>query len=127
MNQNRLVWGVAIFLLVILYVAYTVHYSVNNLYSDDWTIVRFINAALHHHLTLDQLWSVRGGGGNRLLIPYLVIVGVGYATNDNTRFMVVINAVLFSATYLIVLVLLRSYLRRSLTVISVLATGLIWF
>ena len=38
-----------------------------------------------------------------------------------------INAGVYSATYLIILVLLRSYLRRSLTVISVLATGLIWF
>ena len=114
-------------LLVALYLAYTIHDSVNNLYSDDWTIVGFINAAQHHHLTLDQLWSTKGGGENRVLFPYLVIVGVGLATNDNTRFMVVINAVVFSATYLIVLLLLRSYLRRPLTVIAVLATGLVWF
>jgi hypothetical protein len=115
---------------VALYLAYTVHDSVNNLYSDDWTIVTFINAALHHHLTLDQLWTTQngqGGGENRVLFPYLAIIGVGLATNDNTRFMVVINAAVFSATYLIILVLLRSYLQRSLTVISVLATGLIWF
>ena len=77
MNQNRFVYGGAVFLLVISYVAYTVHYSVNNLYSDDWTIVGYIDAALHHHLTLDQMWSTRGGGENRVLIPYLVIVGVG--------------------------------------------------
>jgi hypothetical protein len=126
-NRNRFVWGGAVVVLVALYLAFTIHDSVNNLYQDDWVIVTFINAALHHHLTLGQLWSDRGGGGNRIFFPYLVVTEVGLATNDNTRFMVVINAVAFSATYLIVLVLLRSYLRRSLTVISVLATGLIWF
>ena len=126
-DRNRFAWGGAVFVLVALYLAFTIHDSVNNLYSDDWTIVGFINSALHHHLTLDDMWSTRGGGENRVLFPYLAIVGVGLATNDNTRIMVVINAVVFSVTYLIVLVLLRAYLRRSLTVVLVLVTGLIWF
>jgi hypothetical protein len=126
-NQNHFVWGGAAFLLVALYVAYTVHDSVNTLYADDWTTVRFIDAARHHHLTLDQLWSTSAGGQNRLFFPLLVIVGVGLATNDNTRVMVEVSAVAFSGSYLIVLLLLRSYLRRSLSVISVLVTGLVWF
>jgi hypothetical protein len=126
-NRNRFVsWG-AVCLLVALYLLYTVHDSVNNLYSDDWIIVKFIDAELHHHLMLDQLWSSQGAGGNRLFFPYLFVVGVGLATNENTRVMVVINAVVFSATYVIFLLLLRTYLRRRLTVISVAATGLIWF
>ena len=105
-NRNRFVWGGAVFLLVALYLAFTIHDSVNNLYEDDWTIVTFVNAALHHHLTLDQMWSTRGGGENRLLFPYLVIVGVDApATNENTRYMVAINAVVWSGTYVLVLVL----------------------
>jgi hypothetical protein len=79
--------GGAVFLLVALYLAYTIHDSVNNLYSDDWTIVTFINAALHHHLTLDQLWTTqngRGGGENRVLFPYLVIVSSGIVASRPT-------------------------------------------
>jgi hypothetical protein len=126
-NQSRFVWGGAVVLLVALYLVFTIHDSVNKLYEDDWLIVRFIHDARQHHLTLGELWSDKGGGGNRIFIPYLVGTGVGLATNDNTRVMVVINAIAFSASYLILLVLLRSYLRWSLTVVSVLATGLIWF
>jgi hypothetical protein len=108
-------------------VVYVIHDSVNNLYSDDWTIVGFLHAALHHHFSLNDLWSTKGGGENRVLFPYLAIVGVGLLTNDDTRAMVVIDAIVWSGTYLIVLALLRSYLRRPLTVIAVVTTGLVWF
>ena len=126
-NRNRFVWRGGVLLLVALYLAFTIHDSVINLYEDDWLVVRLINGALHHHLTLGEFWSDKGTAGNRLFFPFLIVTGVGLATNDNTRVMVVVNAVAFSASYLIVLLLLRSYLRRALTLVSVLTTGLIWF
>ena len=52
---------------------------------------------------------------------------MGLLSDDNARVMVLLSALSFSAAFLIYLNLLHSYLRRSLTLCSVLATGVVWF
>ena len=111
--------------LIALYLGYVSHYSVNAIYWDDWTVVPLIHAALHGHLTFGALWVQHGE--NRMLIPNLIMVGVGAVTHDNTTVIVLLSAAVLIASYVVFLALLHSYLLRPVTVVSVLSTGLIWF
>ena len=117
--------GVAAGAIVALYFAFVLHYSVNDIYWDDWSVVPLIHAALHGHLTFSTLWAQYSE--ERIIVPNLIVVGVGAATHDDTRVTVLLSAVALIAGYLFFLSLLHSYLRRQLTLLPVLSVGLIWF
>jgi hypothetical protein len=110
---------------VALYLAFVLRYSVNDIYWDDWSVVPLIHAALHGHLTFSALWAQYSE--ERIIVPNLIVVGVGAVTHDDTRVTVLLSAVALIGSYLFFLSLLHSYLRRQLTLLPVLSVGLIWF
>ena len=108
-----------------LYLFYVLHYSVNVPWGfDDWEIVPFVDAANHGHLSMGALWQQYGD--RRLVVGRLILVAFGVLDNLNERHVVMFTAILFVASYVLFLVLLRGYLTR-LTCPSVLVVGVVWF
>lgn len=107
------------------YLLFVAYFAVNAPYEDDWSTVPLINSALHGGLSFAQLWALHDE--NRMLVPNLVFVASGVATHQDLRTLVTLSAFIFIATFVLLLILFRSYLGRSLTAISVLAVGLVWF
>jgi hypothetical protein len=108
-----------------LYMLFVVHYSVNVPLEDDWTIVPLIHSAIHGRLTFGALWALHDE--NRILIPNLIFVAVGVFAHDNLRVLVVLSGVIFIASFLGLLVLVRSYQKRRMTPLLVLVLGVVWF
>jgi len=90
--------GVAAGALVALYLAFVLRYSVNDIYWDDWSVVPLIHAALHGHLTFSALWAQYSE--ERIIVPNLIVVGVGAVTHDDTRVTVLLSAVALIGSYL---------------------------
>ena len=111
--------------LSVLYLTFVLHYSVNGLLLDDWGFVHLVDASIHGHLTLTELWTQHNE--NRMFVPNAILVALAVATHDNTRTAMVISALLFIASYVLFLVCLANYLGRRLSVLPVVATGVIWF
>ncbi len=108
-----------------LYLFYVLHYSVNVPWGfDDWEIVPLVDAANHGHLSMGALWQQYGD--RRLVVGRLILVAFGVLDNLNERHVVMFTAILFVASYVLFLVLLRGYLTR-LTCPSVLVVGVVWF
>jgi hypothetical protein len=109
----------------VLYLVYVLHYSVNVPWGfDDWEIVPLVDAANHGHLSMGSLWQQYGD--RRLVVGRLILVAFGVLDNLNERHVVMFTAILFVASYILFLVLLRDYLKR-LTCPSVLVVGVVWF
>ena len=103
-----------------LYLAVVVHYSVDELFTDEWDVVPMVHAALHGQLTLSTLWAQHGE--NRMLVPNVGFVALGVATHDNPRADVALSWVVNIASFGVFLALCRSsLLRRPLTAPFVLA------
>ena len=116
---------VAVCGLSTLYLSFVILYSVNALLLDDWGFVHLVHAAIHGHLTLTALWAQHNE--NRMFVPNTILVALAVATHDNTRTVMIISALLFIASYVLFLVSLANYLGRRLSVLPVVATGVIWF
>ena len=97
----------------------------NTLFDDDWSVVPLIHAAIHGHLSFGSLWAQHNE--NRVLVPNLVLVTVGVLSRDDVRTALLLGAVLFAATFFLLLDLYRSYSGRAFGLVSVLALGLVWF
>jgi hypothetical protein len=108
----------------LLYLLYVIHYSVNVPNLDDWFVVPIVDAALHGHLTLGALWGQYGD--RRLFLPYLIFVGFGFIDHLNEKAIIIFNATLFIGSYVLLLFLVRSYVRRRLTP-ACFFLGVVWF
>ena len=109
-----------------LYLLFVIHYSVDELYADEWQVVPLIHAALHDHFSLSAFWAQ--DGENRMLVLNVAIVVLGVATHDNPRADVVASALINIAAFGAVPALCRSSLLRSgITATFVLVTGVVWF
>jgi hypothetical protein len=111
--------------LAALYLVFVVHFSVNELARDDWTVVPLIHAQLHGRLTWSQLWKRHNE--NRMLVPNLIFVMVGVLTYDNAQVLMFMSALLFIGTFVLLLVIVRSYFDRPVTPLPVLMLGVVWF
>ena len=109
----------------LLYLAYVIHYSVNSLFGDDWNTVPVVHDALHGHLSVGMLWSQYAE--TRIVINRLVFIGFAYANRLDIRTIVVFNALLFIASYGVILALFHRYTGRVLTPLPVLLLGVTWF
>ena len=114
-----------VIVLASLYLWFVIHYSVNTLYWDDWSVVPLVHAAMHGHLTFSALWAQHNE--NRILVPNLILVGLGLLSRADTRTVLIVGAALLVVTFLLLLDLYRSYSGRALGVLSVLSLGLVWF
>jgi hypothetical protein len=109
----------------VLYLVYIQHYATDVLSSDDWNLVPMVHAALHGHLSLNQLWSQYNE--SRLFVGNLVFVLFAFVDHLNLRAVIVLGAAALIASYAGLLLLLRQYLGKHLTPIPVLLVGVIWF
>src|ERR1700722_4742490 len=83
-----------------LYLLFVFHYSV------DWTLIPLVHSALHRHLSMSELWSQCAN--TRLLAPKLIVVAFGLYDSLNEKSIILFSAGLLVASYLLILVLLRS-------------------
>ena len=96
-----------------LYVLYVFHYSVNVPYSDDWNMIPLVVAAVHRRLGLSDLWSQYGD--TRLFVPKVAFAAFAVIDHWNTKSILLFSALVFVASYALLLLLVGSYLGRPLT------------
>lgn len=108
-----------------LYVLYVWHYAVNVPYADDWNMIPIVVLAAHRHLAMTDLWSQYGD--TRLFVPKLFFALFAVVGNYNIKVILMFSAMLFVASYLLLLLLLRSYLAKRLTFVEVFVVGIVWF
>ena len=123
----RLPAVMALILPPVLYLAFVEHYSVNVLVFDDWS-VEVIAAHLGPHLGkpfFQNLWLQYNE--HRLVVPKLLFMVFGELTALNVKTMMMFNAVMFVATYVILLRLIRTYCGRSPGALALLLLGAVWF
>ena len=116
---------VAAFAPAAAYVLCVWHFAVNAPFQDDWSVTAVVSAALHGRLTLPELWAQHAEG--RLPVPYLFFIASGWINHLNLRSIVVLDALLFVATYALMLHMFRIYTKRPLTASRVLSLGVVWF
>ena len=109
----------------VLYLLYIAHFAVNDFQFDDWSVIPLVHAAIHGHLSLGQLWAQHTE--SRVLVANVLFVLFGLLDRFDTRWVIVFNALVYIATYALVLTLFRRYMGRRLTPIPVLVIGLVWF
>ncbi len=124
-SHNRVLTIMAASIAPILYLAFINHYATNSFFSDDWSVVPTVHAALHGHLSLSQLWSQHNE--SRLLIGNVLDVLAGSIDNLDLRSMMFLSAAALIGSYAGLLILLRRNLGQRLTPIPVLVIGVIWF
>jgi hypothetical protein len=109
----------------IIYLIYVNHFAVNSFLFDDGTTFAAMNAALHGHLPLAQLWRQYTEG--RQFLSNTIFVGFALIDRADVRSLLFVSAAVFIATYVLLLALFRQYLRTRLTPLPVLIIGLVWF
>ncbi len=101
---------------VLAYFAFVHMYSVNVVVADQWSDVSLIGKAFSGHLSFSDLWAQHNE--NRILIPNLIVLFLGYTTHLNVRTETFLSAVLLVGS---VALIIWTHRRRSPT------TPLIWY
>ncbi len=110
----------------ITYFVWVWHYAVNAPYTqDDWSQSTVVSHALHGGLSLQDLWAQYSDA--RYVLLRLVYVGFGFVDHLNLRAVILTSALIFIATYALILVMFRTYLNRTPSALSVLTVGVVWF
>lgn len=109
----------------LLYLIFVHRFAVNSLFGDDWSTVPVIDQALHGHFSLGALWSQYNE--TRIPVIRLVLILFAYGDRFDTRSVIYLNALVFVASYGVVIVLYRRYIVRPLTPLPVLLIGVTWF
>lgn len=124
--ERRSIWVVvAAGVPAVLYLVYILHYAVNVPYGDDWGIIPIVDAGAHGHLTLALLWAQTGD--TRMFLTRLFFVAFGDVDHLNEKSIMLFSAALFIASFIVLLLLIRSYTGRRLTALPVLVVAVIWF
>jgi hypothetical protein len=124
-RHNRVLSIAAACVAPILYLLYVNHYAVNDIQFDDWSTIAYINAALHGHLSLSNMWGQHND--SRVFSAKVFFVLFGLVDGFDTRSVILFNALVFIAAYAVLLLLFRHYLGRPLSPIPVATIGLVWF
>jgi hypothetical protein len=113
---------------VLAYAIFVWHYAVNAPFADDWSRAPIVSDALHHNIRINsagQLWDQYSEA--RLLVSNLLVIVFGFVNRLNLRTVVLFSALVFAATYFLMLVALRRYLRRPLAFGPIFSLGVVWF
>lgn len=124
-RHNAIITAAAAAVTPILYLLFVNHYAVDALFADDWTVVPLAHAAIDGHLALSQLWGQYNE--SRLFVGNMVDAFFAITDRYDVRSLIFLSAVLFIATYVLLLALFWKYLGNRLTPVPVLAIGIIWF
>jgi hypothetical protein len=108
-----------------LYVTFVAVYGVNGLWFDDWGFVGIVHAAHTGHLSLSLLWTQHNE--NRMVIPYLAMLAIALPTHYDTKVMMLLDAVVFVATFGVWLAIVSSFCQRKVTLPLVAVCGVVWF
>ncbi len=109
----------------LLYVIWVAHFAVDSLFGDDWNMVPGIDAALHGRFRPGDVWAQYQE--TRVPVVHLVFLAFAEADRLDTRAVIVLNALVFAASYAVVLAFCHRYLPRGLTPLPVLLVGVTWF
>ena len=108
--------------LPVLYIAYVLHYSVNVPWSiDDWSVMGVVAAAKHGNWAL---WNQYGD--RRLVISRFLFMMLDQVDHLNERTAMLLSAVIFIASYALLLTLIRKH-KAHLSVLLALLVGVVWF
>src|ERR1700722_4771309 len=125
-SRRDLVLAVAAGVVVsAVYLAYVAYYAINIPQGDDLTVIPNIYAALHGTLTFNDLW--RQHTEARMLFPNLVFLASGSVDHFNEKTLALVSAVIFIASYAVLLRVFRAYLGRRLGPLTVLSVGVVFF
>jgi hypothetical protein len=124
-RRPGVLFGAAVVVVPALYVFFVAHYGVNSLFNDDWSMVPIVHSVLHGHWSLSQLWAQHNE--HRVLIPNLAFIVFGKVASLDARTIMLTSAVLFVASYWLMLGLWGRYAGRLPTPIEALVSGGVWF
>lgn len=124
-RRSRAIVGLAAATPAALYMLYVAHYSQNVPRGDDWNLIPVAAGARSHHLSLSDIWMQYSN--NRIPLVKLTIAASGYLDHLNLWHLILLSAGLHVASFLVMLLTFRSYVRRPVTALDVLALGAIWF
>ena len=122
---QRVLLAVGVGLPALVYLIYVNHYARDVPVADDWNVIRIASAGIHHQITLNELWVQYGD--TRLFVGFVFFVIFGLIDHLNEKTIILFSAVVFIATFAVLLLLVRSYLGRRLTFLPVLSIGVVWF
>lgn len=110
----------------LLYLIYVLHYSVNVPWSvDDWSIVYLVHGVLHGRQPLSTVWDQYGD--RRLVVGRVIFLAFGALDHLNERAVIGFAALIWIASFVMVLLLLKRYLDRRLSPVIVIFVALVWF
>ena len=113
-------------LLMIGYTAFVMKFAVNVPVGDEWFFsIGIVNSAIHHNLSLSQLWTPWFDG--HLVIPGALIGILGPITHFNIRVFIFLNCLIYSASFVVVLTLVRQTTKQAVRLVYALFLGLTWF
>ena len=113
-------------LLMIGYTAFVMKFAVNVPVGDEWFFsISIVNSAIHHNLSLSQLWTPWFDG--HLVIPGALIGILGPITHFNIRVFIFLNCLIYSASFVVVLTLVRQTTKQAVRLVYALFLGLTWF
>ena len=113
-------------LLMIGYTAFVMKFAVNVPVGDEWFFsIGIVNSAIHHNLSLSQLWKPWLDG--HLVIPGALIGILGPITHFNIRVFIFLNCLIYSASFVVVLTLVRQTTKQAVRLVYALFLGLTWF
>ena len=124
-RTSRALTGLAVIVPALLYFAYVFHYADNVPVVDDWHEMPSVVAALHGHFGFTLLWAQTGD--TREVVGGLVFIGAGLLDHLDLRLVMLFSSLLFTGTYVLLLLLIGRYVGRPLHSLAVLLFGLVWF
>lgn len=109
----------------VLYFLFIARYAVNFIFSDQWSNVAMLHAALHGDLRWSMLWSQHNE--NRMLFPNLAFIAFARLNHFDTKSIMYASAVVLSVAFFSFLALYRIYARQWLGPVFTLLFGAVWF
>ncbi len=105
MQKNRVLsnlsWGALVILSllpILFYFAYLLAYGVNVPFGDDWEIVSLMGHFYAGNLKFAQLWAQHNE--NRMLIPYLLFIGLYRLTSFNVKAAMVASGIFLTLSFI---------------------------
>ncbi len=109
----------------LVYLAFIHTYAVNALFWDDWNMVPLLSGFSHGTVTFGQLWALHID--NRMLVPNVVQGGTLLFGHYDARRVMFVSALVFIATWALVLLTVRRCSGRLPGIVAILLLGGIWF
>ncbi len=115
-DARRALTAAAFAVPLLAYLAFISHYTVNDIWYDQWWDVQLLGHWYSGTLSVPDLWAQHGE--NRILFPNLIVIGLAWATRLNTVTEQYLSAMFLSVSAALII---WSHKRRSPSI------GWIWY